>query len=140
MLFEGPAAPLSFVPLLGTFAVPLSYILGLTAVFLLAFRRRWADRFISLILAAIWACMALALILADVPTPSPTWRSFPLAFQRSGLMTWLGAFFFIQGLLFLLEGVVKTSEDCRKGRLSLEPRASAGPVAGGLFLLYSLIV
>ncbi|HVG08443.1 MAG TPA: DUF6064 family protein [Thermoanaerobaculia bacterium] len=143
MVVEVPTTPLSFVPLLGTSAVPLSYILGLTAVFLLAFRRRWAHRFSSLILAALWACMALALVLADIAAPSPTWQSILAAFnpfERPGLMTCLSAVFFVQSLLFVLEGLVRTGKDGTKGRLSFEPRASAGPVAGGLFLLYSLII
>lgn len=115
-------APLALDPL------PLSaaYFLALAAVFLLAFRQRWAHRAISALLAVLWSCMALAL-----------WDDQGLGVWGG---VWLGALFAIQSVFFLVEGVGRKGEDGGWGRLRFEPRASAGPVAGGLFLLYSLIV
>ncbi|HYN22943.1 MAG TPA: DUF6064 family protein, partial [Thermoanaerobaculia bacterium] len=83
------------------------------------------------LLAALFAIQSPGLL------PLPTAVS---AFRTSIPLTLLAAFFFGQSLLFFVEGVVRKSKDRKRGRLRFEPRASAGPVAGGLFLLYSLIV
>jgi tetratricopeptide (TPR) repeat protein len=119
-------APLALAPQLKGLLSPSAYLLALTAVFLLAFRERWAYRTVSFLLAVLWACMALALQ------------------EDQGLGTeerlWVGALFLVQSLLFFLEGVLRRDEDGIWGRLRFEPRASAGPVAGGLFLAYSLVV
>ncbi|HWM93270.1 MAG TPA: DUF6064 family protein [Thermoanaerobaculia bacterium] len=117
---------------------PILYALGLAAVFLLAFRGRLADQVISFLLAVIWACMALALRLAEVPQ-AKDWQAL-VDFQSPGPLTWLAGLFAFQALLFIAEGVFRRSKDRKKSRLSFEPRASAGPVAGGLFLVYSLVV
>ena len=133
------AAPPSLVPLLGPLAGPAAYILALIAVFLLAFRGRRADRLIASILAAQWALMAVALVTADAAASGRTeWLEAAASVLRPGLMTWLAFFFALQALFFLVEGL--RAGEGEKARLSFEPRASAGPVAGGLFLLYSLIV
>ncbi|MFP5286136.1 MAG: DUF6064 family protein, partial [Thermoanaerobaculia bacterium] len=116
----------STVPFAGMPPPGALYLLGLAAVFLLAFRGPLADRLISLILSALWASMALALFLSEV--------------LYTGPLTWLAGLFAAQSALFLVEGALRRSEDDERGRLRFEPRASAGPVAGGLFLLYSLIV
>lgn len=96
------------------------YGLCLAAVCLLAFRGRGPDRAISFILAAMWAALALSFSVE--------------VFRMERRVAWVGLLLLgVQVLVFLWEGVAR-------GRLDFRARAGAAPVAGALFLVYSLML
>lgn len=98
----------------------LGYILGLVAVWLALWPGRRSDRAIAAILAAFWLWIGAVYHVTFFRAINPAATAF-------------GALFILQGLVWLLAGVVRP-------RLMFRAGAGGLAVVGGLLILYATVV
>ena len=96
------------------------YLLALAALFLAIRKTNYSDRTIPAILALFWLWMGAVYHITFFATINPVAYGF-------------GALFIIQGLLFLLSGMLKR-------KLSFGPAADIYGWVGGFFVLYGLLI
>lgn len=96
------------------------YLLGLGAIGLTFRRPSWSDRTIAGVLAVFWGWMGAVYHLAFFRTINPA-------------ATLFGAFFLVQGLLFVYVGVVR-------GNLTFRARSDLYGWVGGLLMGYALAI
>ncbi len=98
----------------------LLYALGIAAVVLVFRSTPLASRVVSGILATLWLWMGVVYHLTFFRAINPAAMIFGIAFIAEGaLFAWLGV---------------------GRGRLSFRPRRKLAAAAGGLFVLYALVV
>jgi Family of unknown function (DUF6064) len=95
-------------------------LVAISAVFLAASRKPFANKFISYSLGFLWLWMGIVYHLIFFTAISPPAYVF-------------GTLFVIQGLLFLYEGVVKN-------RLSFRSSQKFYGIFGAIFIAYSLVI
>ncbi|MFD2518935.1 DUF6064 family protein [Salinimicrobium flavum] len=98
----------------------LLFLLGGFAVAMLCFRRKWSSRIINLVLALLWLWMGVVYHLLHFSRINPAAYFF-------------GAFFILQGLIFLIPGVLK-------GKLKYEFNMHTRGILGMLLLFFALVV
>jgi hypothetical protein len=99
----------------------IAYLLGLTAVALVFTRVDWADRAITAVLAACWLWVGIVFLGIFGREIAPV------------VAVVEGAIVAVQGLLFLVVGVVRP-------RLTFRVGAAPYAVAGGLLIAYALAI
>ena len=98
----------------------VAYVLGVVAVIAAVKSFRHSSRLVSGILALVWVWVGIVYFMLHFKTINPPAGVF-------------GAFFVLQGLLFLIFGVFGS-------RLQFQARPDARGIIGGLFILYAMVI